>query len=662
MAIGTFTMILTNVGLSIFNNWAGSRQNKKIAEKREEFERAARDGQRDRMLQLMREGQELTLQMEKEKHQERLKELNDQFDNLIKEMTYSAVIDHWPLKTLPIVMKNQAFGNLLAKQEEKVALHCILTPSNCYDFNQYVMPKLESALEEYCNIHWSNLTSNPILFYSGAWNGYSAPTETQITTLHTALNNLPFLLITPFFRLTDGKLVFHVYTWGVGYNQQDQFYIPVIEPTEFQRDYTNSLNWSGEDHLIEDAVEDLVPYLQCMIGYIADTYFWSVFGSKPQLPSMLADGIINTDGMIYLKDNTCQNYNELYIKSERALIRQIFSHNNLLSFISGASPLWTDEVKSKYFERIFATHFSLIKGRDFVDINDVVCSDCFSLSDLPYLKDFYNQYTINCNDKSNLNPIHKLIRIFDALDCDYSLLNSIDVDLLEKMASTSDIARYRLGEMYEFSIGVKYNKKKSEYYYSIVEGNKEILIYLLKCYYISGKYPDSDFLLHQGIDIPEKRVLKYLSQSGIVQASLLSATLNMAETRTDYRDSLEILEGINEEHPYKYYLLARIPLHDNQEIMLRKSADMGYLAAQEQLCMSYKDGNSCINENPSLHAHYAELGMLQGSSECTYEMALCYFNGYGVGKSYKTGLLLLEKAAQDGHPKAKTLLDNINNI
>ena len=60
MAIGTITMILANVGLSIFNKWAGSRQNKQIAEKREEFERAAREGQRERMLQLMREGQQLS--------------------------------------------------------------------------------------------------------------------------------------------------------------------------------------------------------------------------------------------------------------------------------------------------------------------------------------------------------------------------------------------------------------------------------------------------------------------------------------------------------------------------------------------------------------------------------------------------------------------------
>ena len=367
MAIGTLTMILANVGLSIFNNWAGSRQNEQITSKREEFERAAREGQRERMLQLMREGQALTLELEEQKHQERLKELNDQFDNLINELAYNGFINQWPLKTLPIVMKNQALGNLLAKQEEKVALHCILTPCNrqdftpgtdeyksCDEFNQYVLPKVENALEEFCNLHWSALSGNPVLFYSGAWKSNSAPTGTQISSLQTSLGNLPCLLITPYFRPTDGKLTFHVRSWGVGSNHQDCFTIPEIEPTEFQNDYTNKLKWLAEPHLIEETVEDLVPYLQCMIGYIADTYFWSAFGSVPQLPRMLTDGIINTDSMKYLVEDTRIYYNELltnYIESDAG-----FSKIRLLNILDGSECLLDNsETARSVLEKTFLT-------------------------------------------------------------------------------------------------------------------------------------------------------------------------------------------------------------------------------------------------------------------------------------------------------------------
>lgn len=71
MAIGAITMILTNVGLQIYNNWCGSRQNSTLQQKREEFERAARERNTEHMWKLLREGQELTMQLEKEKHDDR---------------------------------------------------------------------------------------------------------------------------------------------------------------------------------------------------------------------------------------------------------------------------------------------------------------------------------------------------------------------------------------------------------------------------------------------------------------------------------------------------------------------------------------------------------------------------------------------------------------
>lgn len=116
MAIGAITMILANVGLQIYNNWCGSRQNAALQQKREEFERAAKDRNKEHMWRLLREGQEIALQLENEKHADRLKELKDEVDHLLEKLTYETTISNWPLKVLPIVMKNQAFGNLLANQ------------------------------------------------------------------------------------------------------------------------------------------------------------------------------------------------------------------------------------------------------------------------------------------------------------------------------------------------------------------------------------------------------------------------------------------------------------------------------------------------------------------------------------------------------------------
>lgn len=116
------------------------------------------------MWKLLREGQEMTMQLEKEKHDDRLKELKDEVDHLLERLTYEATITNWPLKVLPIVMKNQAFGNLLANQEEHVALHVIFTRSNYDKFNKLVYPIIEKELEQYCDKHWSTIFSPSFIY------------------------------------------------------------------------------------------------------------------------------------------------------------------------------------------------------------------------------------------------------------------------------------------------------------------------------------------------------------------------------------------------------------------------------------------------------------------------------------------------------------------
>lgn len=352
MAIGAITMILANVGLQIYNNWCGSRQNAALQQKREEFERAAKERNTEHMWRLMREGQELTLQLEKEKHADRLNELKDEVDHLLEKLTYETTISNWPLKVLPIVMKNQAFGNLLANQEENVAMHVIFTRSNYDKFNKLVYPIVEKQLEQYCDKHWSTMTDHPILFYSGAWKPMVNPTDVQVTAMREELKNLPTLLITPFFRPNDGKLVFQLHMWGVGANSTDKFAVPEIEPTDFQRTFTNQDDYDNEEGLLEEIVEDLVPYLECMIGYMADTYFWSSAGLAPHLPLLLTSGAINTDGMRYLISDSREYYDGLLEESEDNAKKNPFMQQNLLNLFEGSAELWDEGTRKEKLEDI----------------------------------------------------------------------------------------------------------------------------------------------------------------------------------------------------------------------------------------------------------------------------------------------------------------------
>ena len=378
-------MILANVGLQIYNNWCGSRQNAALQQKREEFERAAKDRNTEHMWRLMREGQELTLQLEKEKHTDRLNELKDEVDHLLEKLTYETTISNWPLKVLPIVMKNQAFGNLLANQEENVAMHVIFSRSNYDKFNKLVYPIVEKQLEQYCDKHWSTMTDHPILFYSGAWKPMVNPTDVQVTAMREELKNLPTLLITPFFRPNDGKLVFQLYMWGVGANSTDKFDVPEIEPTDFQRPFCNQDDYDNEEGLLEEIVEDLVPYLECMIGYMADTYFWSSAGLAPHLPLLLTSGAINTDGMRYLISDSREYYDGLLEESEEKAKENPFMQENLLNLCEGSAELWNEKERLKLLNEIFLNYCERVYSKKYSSVKKAIEECPLSTNDTAFI-------------------------------------------------------------------------------------------------------------------------------------------------------------------------------------------------------------------------------------------------------------------------------------
>lgn len=391
MAIGTLTMILTNVGLSLFNNWQASRQSAKLQSKKEEFELAAQGKQLERMWKLMREGQELTLLMEEERHKNRMKDLKNDMDNLVKRLTYDATISHWPLNVLPMVMKNQAIGNILANKNDGVALHCILTPSNNQPFNREVFPLVERELESFCNRYWSTMTEHPILFYSGAWSGPNEPSGPQIESLKKNLNNLPTLLITPIFRPTDGKLTFQINIWGVDAYITDEYnHTQIIEPNDYQTDYTDKENYDDDLELVENAVEDIVPYLQCLIGYFADSFFWSAFGHIPQLPKLIKNDIINTDGMKYLINDSLEYYSNLLAESERVSLEQPFNNDNLLNLYEGISVLWDEKTKYTKLEELFNVYCNKKTCNHTNSCYDI-SQNIFNYDDIPMLNCFQRQ-------------------------------------------------------------------------------------------------------------------------------------------------------------------------------------------------------------------------------------------------------------------------------
>lgn len=663
MPIGAITMILANVGLQIYNNWCGSRQNAALQQKREEFERAAKDRNTEHMWRLMREGQELTLQLENEKHADRLNELKDEVDHLLERLTYETTISNWPLKVLPIVMKNQAFGNLLANQEENIAMHVVFTRSNYDKFNKLVYPIVEKQLEQYCDKHWSTMTDHPILFYSGAWKPMVNPTDVQVTAMREELKNLPTLLITPFFRPNDGKLVFQLHMWGVGANSTDKFDVPEIEPTDFQRPFCNQDDYDNEEGLLEEIVEDLVPYLECMIGYMADTYFWSSAGLAPHLPLLLTNGAINTDGMKYLVEKTKEYFERLAKEEEQYAKYQPFAETKALNLYDGTSCFYHDDSRKVKLESIFISYCSQHTANDYHSMADVLDVNNFTKEDLPFIRQFRGLYQYDSYQKE----LEEIQSVLEAVDFDYSILESTDVIYLKNLSDEGNgAAMFRLGEIYEYTINpvTKCDKRASQKYYNMAleVGNIFATLY----YYLKTEDSTTEEgrqFISTHIPIIDRLVSEKIEIAVVFRSQLYYIGYGCSKSINKALDVFEPIE--NPKHPYLYFWVAQLLMdvygvEEGESIILHfmKSADMGYVKSQEMLMSFFKDAKY-TKENPQMAFKYAEKASMQDSMQAITRLGYYYLIGYGTQKSITVAKRFLQIAAKNGDRQAYNILKTI---
>ena len=390
MPIVTTIMVLTNVGLQLFNSMRGSNSNEELRKKRDEFQQASIERNHDRMMQLLREGQAIQEEMELSMHKDRIDNIQEDFDGLIARIFQQKALQSWPLRVLPMVMKNQSLGSYRTISDEKIALHVIFTPSNCPNFNENVFPQIEQGLEVFMSRHWNSLSSHPILFYSGAWRTDMAPTNNEIEQLRADLPHLPVLMITPFFQPDDRKLVFNIHMWGMGESQD-----VVIQPTDKELSYYNiyAPNMKYGEDIASTTIEEFVPYLQCMIGYLADVYFWSAHGVAPILPSLLTMGAVNTDGMKYLLSSSQERYAQLVEGVWKEKYAVFTAPNTLLSLEGGYSAFLEKDTTKQHLDNVFLRYCDMRSPQTkYTRIEDAIKGDFWTIDDEKFITNFINVY------------------------------------------------------------------------------------------------------------------------------------------------------------------------------------------------------------------------------------------------------------------------------
>lgn len=291
------TMMVASIGMQFFNNYANSDKNKEIQDKQREFQKAAAEHDFERMRKLQAESAKLALELEAEVHKERAEDINSNYDALLENFAHSFAIQNWPLNVLPFVMKGESFGSLFKGTTKSVNMHCIFTPSNCDWFNRMFYDDIDLRLEAEMNNNWNAQTTHPIVYYGGGWNrrtvlphGISIPNLIDlddIGLLETNLKNVPVMVVTPYF---DPWLHFRVKIWGMGKDSEVPFRIDIPHGADiefskriFSYDYNKDMKEEMTEDFINTTIEEFVPYLECLIGFVADKYFWGMYKVLPHL-------------------------------------------------------------------------------------------------------------------------------------------------------------------------------------------------------------------------------------------------------------------------------------------------------------------------------------------------------------------------------------------
>lgn len=390
------TMMVASIGMQFFNNYANSKKNKEIQEKQREFQKAAAKHDFDRMRQLQAESAKLALELEAEVHKERVEDINNSYDALLDNFAHSFAIQNWPLNVLPFIMKGESFGTLFNGTTQSVNMHCILTPSNCEWFNKNFYDDIDLRLEAEMNNKWNAQTTHPIIYYGGAWNrrsmnkGVSVPNVVDlddIELLKIKLKDVPVVVITPYF---DPWLHFKVKLWGMGKNLEAPYRIDIPHGNEveysqriFSYDYHKDQTELTED-FENTTIEEFVPYLESLIGFVADKYFWSMYGISPSLPSLIKTRQIP----LGLKNSLNSGYHVLMNRAisidDSIESGMSISKESILMLYKGIKPFLSREEQIKYTNKILSATALLVGVESYSDSQGL--SRYLSLKDLPFIK------------------------------------------------------------------------------------------------------------------------------------------------------------------------------------------------------------------------------------------------------------------------------------
>lgn len=287
MPIATTGMLVTiafQVGSSVFSQIYGKRNNDEVKKLQRDAQIDAQKQDFEREMERYHRSCKYQIELEADAHQERLRDIEADFEGAFKKMAHASALNRYPLNISPYLIKKNILNfDSVSPSEIRPDLFCILSCGDEPLFNRDIFPFLDNLLNSYLSCYWNTNTTHRICYYEGLWNRDVSYDSAYVANLQAMLP-APILMVSPRLqKRNDGyKLTFDFNFWGCGESKSINFEpdnLPSLRPQ-------NGKKYSKEE--IKDILEKVAPGLICMIGYYADNYYWANYYEQPVLPSLLA--------------------------------------------------------------------------------------------------------------------------------------------------------------------------------------------------------------------------------------------------------------------------------------------------------------------------------------------------------------------------------------
>lgn len=303
----TLSFVGLQIGVSLYNQSRNSELTACIKEEQRKSKldeiknNQRRDMERFQRLSQLQEEMEVTAQVH------RIEKIQQDFLNTFDKMAHKENLDsHYHLNVSPYVIQRSLiplkFSDLLNTRHE---LFCILTASNDPAFNKNVLPYIDEAICDVISKHWNESSNHTLCYYQNLWDSESNLFSNEDVENIKSLINTPTVSVSPWFQIKGDShnLILKISAWGVG--NEDSVYCEIDTGISFD---TLLNRYSFQE--ISEIVEQILPYVVCSIGHIADVYYWVTSYLPPQLPYIIGNCHIKISKK--LRDEYAQVYSQFY--------------------------------------------------------------------------------------------------------------------------------------------------------------------------------------------------------------------------------------------------------------------------------------------------------------------------------------------------------------